>query len=287
MSFSSDLKKELSKVGNLANKELIREEIIGYLISGNTLVKDKVIKFSTESDYNINRFGKLLNNLEGVDYGIRMFGNTYSILVDQKDVEKAINIELPYVLKNENQEVMKNIIRGAYLGSGSINNPEFKYHIEFTVRLRENANYIQKSLQEFGIKVGIVTKKDKFMLYSKDGGEVSKILALLGANKTVLKYEEIRVERDMNNKVNRMVNCEAGNLNKTINASIKQTEAIKKLKANGEFEKLEDTFKEIANLRLEHPNANYTELGLMLKEPVGKSGAAYRLKMIMRAADGK
>ena len=91
----------------------------------------------------------------------------------------------------------------------------------------------------------------------------------------------------MNNKINRLVNCESANLNKTMNASIEQIEAIKKLKENHKFEKLPENLKEIATLRINNPNANLTELGKMLKEPVGKSGVNYRLKKIMEIANEK
>ena len=115
----------------------------------------------------------------------------------------------------------------------------------------------------------------------KDGEEISKTLALLGANKSVLKFEEIRVKREMNNKVNRLVNCETANMNKTMNASIEQIEIIRRLKQNGEFEKLEEPLKEIAELRLQNPSASLIELGKMLKTPIGKSGVNYRLKKVM------
>ena len=91
----------------------------------------------------------------------------------------------------------------------------------------------------------------------------------------------------MNNKINRIVNCETANLNKTINASIEQIEAIKKLKKNNEFEKLDDSLKKIAELRLLNPNASLVELGKLLDEPVGKSGVNYRLKKIMEIANEK
>ena len=91
----------------------------------------------------------------------------------------------------------------------------------------------------------------------------------------------------MNNKINRIVNCETANLNKTINASIEQIEAITKLKDSGNFERMDDSLKEIAQLRVENPNASLIELGKMLKKPVGKSGVNYRLKKIMEIANGK
>ena len=151
----------------------------------------------------------------------------------------------------------------------------------------ENAQKIVEYLQMYGIKSSIIEKKKGFAIYFKDGEEISKFLALVGANKSVLKFEEIRVQREMNNKINRIVNCESANLNKTINASIEQIEAIKKLKKNHKFENLDDNLKEIAELRLKNPNASLIELGQMLSQPVGKSGVNYRIKKIMEIANGK
>ena len=125
------------------------------------------------------------------------------------------------------------------------------------------------------------SNSEEYTIYLKDGEEISKTLALLGANKSVLKFEEIRVKREMNNKVNRLVNCETANMNKTMNASIEQIEIIRKLKQNGKFEKLEEPLKEIAELRLQNPSASLIELGKMLKTPIGKSGVNYRLKKVM------
>ena len=186
-----------------------------------------------------------------------------------------------------NLEQVKWLIRGAYLGSGSINNPERKYHLEIGISKKNNAEKIVEYLKNYDIKSNIIEKKSEYAIYLKDGEEISKLLALLGANKSVIRFEEIRVQREMNNKINRIVNCETANLNKTINASIEQIEAIKKLKKNNEFEKLDDSLKKIAELRLLNPNASLVELGKLLDEPVGKSGVNYRLKKIMEIANEK
>ena len=111
-------------------------------------------------------------------------------------------------------------------------------------------------------------------------------MALIGAAKAVMKFEDIRIQKEMRGKVNRLVNCETANLNKTINASIEQIAAIRKLQENGEFKKLDDNLKEIALLRLENPDMSLIELGKKLKVPIGKSGVNYRLKKIMEIANG-
>jgi len=281
MSFSTELKEELSKTENLSNKEAVKYELLGYLISSNISKEKNKIKFSTENEYNINRFSRLLSNMGINNYDISIQGKLFTITTKAKEVQE-IQSE-----KELSAEQIRWIIKGIYLGAGSMNNPEKKYHLEVGMSQKSEAEKVVGYLQLFDIKSNMIEKNNQYAIYLKDGEEISKFLALLGANKSVLRYEEIRVQREMNNKINRIVNCETANLNKTINASIEQIEAIRKLKDSGNFEKMEDTLKEIAELRLENPNASLIELGKMLKKPVGKSGVNYRLKKIMEIANGK
>lgn len=294
MSFSSDIKQELNKNSNLANKDIVKQELIGYLLSGNTSVgKDKKIKFSTESDYNINRFSKLLTNLN-INHDINISGKTFCVTIKTKEIDwieiKEDNIiiedkkeETPKT--KETEEYQKALIRGLFMGAGSINNPENKYHLEMIVANKESLKQIKTILENLGIQIKTLNTKQKYSLYLKEGEEISKFLALIGANKAVMQFEDIRIQREMRGKVNRLVNCESANLNKTINASIEQIAAIKKLKEMKKFNKLDDNLKEIANLRLENPDMPLSELGKLLKDPVGKSGVNYRLKKIMEIAN--
>ena len=281
MSFSTELKEELSKTENLSNKEAVRYELLGYLISSNISEEKNKTKFSTENEYNINRFSRLLSNMKINNYDISIQGKLFTITANTKDLKL---IEYSQKLSIEQ---IKWLIKGIYLGAGSINNPEKKYHLEIGIAQKSDAEKVIEYLKNFDIKSNVIEKNNEYAVYLKDGEEISKFLALIGANKSVLKFEEIRVQREMNNKINRIVNCETANLNKTINASIEQIEAIKKLKANGKFEKMDEPLKEIAELRLANPNASLIELGKMLKNPVGKSGVNYRLKKIMEIANGK
>lgn len=291
MSFSSEIKQELNKSNKLANKELIKYELMGYLISKNIDMIDKnTIKFSTESDYNINRFSKLLSNLE-INHDINVTGKNFTITLKKNKIEDIVEInEEKILLKEEiekevNKEKLENIIIGIFMGAGSINNPEKKYHLEVDFKNNENLNKIEQILQKLGVNAKKMITDKKQSIYIKEGEEISKFLALIGANKAVMKFEDIRIQKDMRGKVNRLVNCETANLNKTINASIEQISAIKKLKANGKFNKLSDNLKEIANLRLENPDMSLIDLGQQLKQPVGKSGVNYRLKKIMEIAN--
>ena len=288
MSFSSDIKQELNKNSNLANKNIVKQELVGYLISGNiNIVNNKEIKFSTESDYNINRFSKLLTNLN-INHSIDMVGKNFVITLKTKEIDFVEYDKGTVKIKEvpENQEEKKAIIRGTFMGAGSINNPEREYHLEMEVTNEQNMNIVLKLLLEFGIKAKYMEAKNKYYIYLKEGEEISKFLALIGAAKAVMKFEDIRIQKEMRGKVNRLVNCETANLNKTINASIEQIAAIRKLQENGEFKKLDDNLKEIALLRLENPDMSLIELGKKLKVPIGKSGVNYRLKKIMEIANG-
>ena len=288
MSFSSDIKQELNKNSNLANKNIVKQELVGYLISGNiNIANNKEIKFSTESDYNINRFSKLLTNLD-INHSIDMVGKNFVITLKTKEINFVEYDKGTVKIKEvpENQEEKKAIIRGTFMGAGSINNPEREYHLEMEVTNEQNMNVVLKLLLEFGIKAKYMEAKNKYYIYLKEGEEISKFLALIGAAKAVMKFEDIRIQKEMRGKVNRLVNCETANLNKTINASIEQIAAIRKLQENGEFKKLDDNLKEIALLRLENPDMPLIELGKKLKVPIGKSGVNYRLRKIMEIANG-
>ena len=281
MSFSSEVKEELSKINTLSDKTLVKCELLGYLLTNNTsFINEKILRYATESEYNINRFSKLLSNLK-IDHQITIEGNTFVITVKLK--------ELPFVLKidelEKKEENKKSMIRGAFLGSGSMNNPENGYHLEIGFLDTNNRDELQKILKtDFDINTKKLNTSNKKSIYIKDGEEISKLLALMGASKGLLKFEDIRVQKDMRGKVNRLVNCETANLNKTINASIEQIEAIHKLQKENRFNMLDDNLKEIAILRLENPDMSLIELGKKLKNPIGKSGVNYRLKKIIDIA---
>lgn len=287
MSFSAQVKETLSKISNLVNKEIVKFELIGYLISNNTVYKNGKITYKTENEYNINRFSKLLSNLNMQNYKIDIKGNNYIITSPKIDCISEIIYsyeDIEYVGKETTEELLRAIIRGAFLGAGSVNNPESKYHLEIILSTENNAEKVIEILSNFTIQVKKLERKNGCSIYLKDGEEISKLLALIGANSSVLKFEEIRVLRDIKNNINRKVNCETANLNKTVNAAVKQIDAIKKLKQTGEFENLSENLKEIAILRLENPDASLIELGEMLKNPIGKSGVNHRLKQIENLA---
>ena len=282
MSFSSEVKEELSKMNNLANKKCVKLEFLGYSKTINVIIVENSLRFSTESEYNINRFGKLLNNLELSKFDIELQGKNYVITVKSKKLEEILNLNK---ISMENDIEEKAFVRGCFLGSGSINNPENKYHLEIIFREKEDANFVIKIIKNYDINFKLLEKENRYSIYSKDGEMISKFLAFIGASRQVLKFEDIRVYRHIKNSVNRKVNCETANLDKTISAAIKQIEAIKLIKKKGKFSELPENLKEIADLRVANPETSLVELGKMLEVPIGKSGVDHRLKKIIDIAD--
>lgn len=275
MSFSSNVKEELSKLSTLKDKQSVKAELIGYLITNNINIDEKNIRFSSKSEYNINRFSKLLSNLNVMNHEIDIQGEIYTISLKKTDLQEKINLEDKSIILKDNINMQlkdeiytKSIVRGAFLGGGSINNPENKYHLEIIFSLEENAKYIANILKNYEIECKILNKSHCYSLYSKEGETISNLLAFIGASSSVLKFEEIRVVRDMRNNVNRLVNCETANLNKIINASLKQIEDIKLIKEKNKFKNLSKNLQEIAELRLKNPEASLIELGNMLEVPV-------------------
>ena len=279
MSFSYEVKEELSKLNNLANKKQVKAELLGYLMSNNVSTEKKKLKFSTENSYNINRFNKLLSNTN-IPFQIDIQGKVYTI----RFVPSKLLPQKEEIVEYEEEE-KKALIRGLFMGSGMINDPNKNYHLEILFQYPETISSILPILQEFGIQMKILDSKDRYSIYTKDGEEISKMLALIGANKSVLKYEEIRVIREMKNNVNRIVNCETANLNKTVNAAMKQIEDIKLLQEKGKYESLPEHLKEVAVIRLKHPELSLVEIGNKLTPPIGKSGVSYRLQAISKLAE--
>lgn len=316
MSFSSDLKEELSKIGNLNKKDEVKYELIGYLISKNASVVKNNVRYATESEYNINRFSKLLRNLE-IDNNIEFDGKSFIITfkvknlieevevvenqleiksnVDFEDIKKILSGQSEKLIQNEkdiknnkliiieNDNYKRAIIRGAFLGAGSINNPSRTYHLEINLSTKDNMEFLDEILKQCNIRCKKLENNNS--IYLKDGEEISAIIALFGASSSVLKFEDIRVQKEMNGKVNRIVNCQSANLNKTLNASVEQIDAIRRLQQSNKFNNLDDNLKEIALIRLEYPDMSLVELGKKLKEPLGKSGVNYRLKRIIKIAE--
>ena len=294
MSFSSEVKEELSKLTNLANNQMVKYEFLGYLFTSSVGLEKSKLKFTTENEYNINRFSKLISNLQYQNYEIEMIGKNFCITLNQKlelpevsyqENKIVINQEIVEKMIKEDEALAKALVRGCFLGGGSITNPKNTYHLEIHFSEQKNVGMIENILTYYEITFGKMKKTRSFSLYMKDGDEISKFLALIGASRSVLKFEEIRVYRDIRNQVNRKVNCETANLNKTVNAALQQIENIQYLQSIGKLAKLSEPLQEIAKARLENPEASLTELGNMLVKPIGKSGVNHRFQAIEKIVE--
>lgn len=160
----------------------------------------------------------------------------------------------------QDEQLARLLIREAFIEKGFINDPNKEYHLEILFKSKKKVEHLKEVINNLGIDIKSTKKGTNYMLYLKEGEEISSFLALMGASKAMLRFEEIRVIKDTRNNINRLVNCETANLNKTVNASVKQIEDINKLKRNKKFENLPDNLKEVANLRLQNPDATYEEL---------------------------
>lgn len=185
----------------------------------------------------------------------------------------------------QDEQLARLYIREAFIKSGSINNPSKKYHLQIMFKENKKAEEMRLLLENFNINAKIIKKDKEYMLYIKDGEEISDFLALIGANNSVLRFEEVRVIKETRNEINRIVNCETANLNKTINASVKQIEDINFIKKMKKFSSMPYSLKEIAQVRLENPDMPLAELGKQLENPISKSGVNHRLKKISEIAE--
>jgi len=186
---------------------------------------------------------------------------------------------------DQEEQIARVHIRENFLQHGSVSEPEKKYHLEIVLNNKKSAEDLLEILRKYKLNFNIIERRKKQVLYIKNGEDISKFLAFIGANSSVLRFEEVRVMKEMRNNVNRKVNCETANLEKTVNAAIKQVEAIKYLQKINKFDDLEEGVKQIAILRVENPDSSIENLGTMLDKKISKSGANHRLKKIIEIAD--
>ena len=176
-------------------------------------------------------------------------------------------------------------IRGTFLSSGSISDPEKGYHFEIVCPDRGKAEQLQGIIRSFHVEAKIVVRKKSYVVYVKEGAQIVDMLAVMEANVALMDLENIRILKEMRNSVNRKVNCETANINKTVSAAVKQLEDITYLRDQIGFENIPKGLVEAALARLEHPEATLKELGESLNPPVGKSGINHRLRKLSEMAD--
>ncbi len=207
------------------------------------------------------------------------------VLTDRQDSGGAIGLN--YCIPDkmvENRCCGRAYIRGAFLGGGSVSDPGKAYHLEFVTSSGYHAKGLRNLVNRFGLNAKIVERKGNFVVYIKEGGQVVDMLNIMGAHNALLEFENTRVYKDLRNNVNRIVNCETANLTKTIHASVKQIENIKRIKNAKGLNSLPLNLREVAELRLNYPDASLKELGQMLVPTLGKSGVNHRLRRIEELA---
>lgn len=174
----------------------------------------------------------------------------------------------------------KAYMRGAFMARGSISNPEGHYHLEIITNDEAHALGLSSLLNQFNLKSKVSTRKNFFVVYLKESEHIFEFLALIGAHQALFEFENIRILKGMRNQVNRIVNCETANLNKTVDAAVRQMENIKLIEQTIGLQALPDNLKQVAEKRLLYPDLSLKELGEMLTPPIGKSGVNHRLRKI-------
>ncbi len=175
-------------------------------------------------------------------------------------------------------------LRGAFLAVGSVTNPEKGYHFEIPCEEKEQADIIMDCIKSFDIEPKCVKRKKYYVAYLKDGSMIVDILNVMGAHISLMNMENVRILKDMRNSVNRRVNCETANINKTVSAAVKQIEDIMYIDRIKGIKSLPDNLRMIAELRMDEPDMSLKDLGELLNPPIGKSGVNHRLRKISEIA---
>jgi len=205
-------------------------------------------------------------------------------ILQESDKGLRLNYKLPYHLVKKSC-CKKAYIRGVFLGGGSISDPEKTYHLELVTNNEDFAEDIKELLNHYELGAKVVIRKGNHVVYLKEGEHIVNFLNIIGAHNALLSLENVRIYKEMRNNVNRIVNCETANLDKTLNASLRQIENIKYIKDTIGLDKLPAGLAEIAELRLEYRESSLKELGEMMSPAIGKSGVNHRLRKLDQIAE--
>ena len=309
MSFSSKVKGEICRYSDISKEEALAELSAIMKVSGTIAFSGLGLSFriTTENPASAKLIFLLLKEHFNI-HSILMVkksnslkkNNIYMVVIDEsmgvrellsttgifKEVDGIMNLD--YSIEKEmieSDETKRAYIRGAFLGGGSISNPEKTYHLEFVTHSEEYANELCKLINSFGLNSKVIQRKNSHIIYIKEGEQIVDLLNILGAHTCLLELENIRIKKEMRNNVNRLVNCETANLSKTVNAAVRQVESIELIKASVGLQRLPKNLQEIAELRLQYPEESLKELGEMLDPPIGKSGVNHRLRKIEKIAE--
>lgn len=318
MSFSKDVKEELSH--RLSNaRHCLLAELAAILSFEGQLVCSKsgnYIRLQTENLMAARKYFTLMRKTFNINIDVSVKTNiasknkrTYIIIVRRQDeidrilqatklsesifISQAKADKESHIMRlglakpeiTQNSCCKRAFIRGAYLSSGSMSNPKKAYHLEFDVAQLDKALQLKELIQAFHIDAKIVKRKNNHVVYIKEGSQIVDLLNVMEAHVALMNLENVRILKEMRNQVNRQVNCEAANISKIVAAASKQMEDILYIKEHMGFGDLADGLKEIAQLRIDYPEASLKELGAMLSPPIGKSGVNHRLRKLSMIAD--
>ncbi len=306
MSFSSDCKDELIRI-RVRNPEQRLCQLAGatFTAGGIRISKRPALFYHTENPGTAKHIASIALSLYDADavveekrvehrrkpiYEITLSGKEIDRLMQDSGamVQTENGIRLmseipPCVFANE--ENKRAFLRGCFLGSGSCVDPKRGYHMELVFRSRPVADAAAQIIRDFNLPAKIsVRNGDRFLVYLKDGDDVSGMLALIGASSSALALENVRVEKDMRNYINRTNNCESANLDKQVVASIRQQAAIALIDRKIGLRSLPQSLQQAAQLRVSHPDASVQELADLAE--IQKSGMYHRLDRLMKIAEG-
>lgn len=303
MSFSADVRNELARIqpekeccskaelaALLLNKSSIDMSNQTYIMTvetDNPAIARKIYKYLKEiykfrSTVKINEKTKFRKSRS---YIVNTFLNSADLLSLNEIIVVENNTINPRFNNVAKSCCKRAYLRGLFLSRGFINRPEGNYHLELNMSYAKLANEIQKILNNFGVEAKIIKRKRSLLLYVKESEQIADFLRIVEANQALLEFENIRILKSMRNSVNRHVNCETANLAKTIDAAVRQTELIDRLVKHRGLESLPFQLRDLALLRLDHPESTLKELGEMLDPPLSKSGVAYRMRRLEKIAE--
>jgi DNA-binding protein WhiA len=221
-------------------------------------------------------------------YIVRLVENGKNVLEDLNILEEGLSFNHGISKRlTKNKCCKRSYLRGAFLAGGSVNNPETSsYHLEIFSLYEEHNQSLCDLMNTFQLNAKPLERKKGFITYLKEGEKITEFLNVIGAHSALLHFEDVRIVRDMRNSVNRLVNCETANLNKTVGASLRQVENIRFIKDTVGLEILPEKLREIAELRVIHQDVPLKELGEMVTSgKISKSGINHRLRKIEEIAN--
>ena len=310
MSFSGKIKEELAQHYAKARHCNLAELSALVHMSG-SFEKDGygrcILKLHTENDGVARKCFTLLQKIFNIEpeVSIRQHQKPqktriYNVLVPKH--EDALRVLQALKLIDGHMEIRENLtaadnillqrtcckrafIRGAFLSTGSMSDPNKSYHFEIVCSSEAKARQIQELIGSFDMDAKIVCRKRYFVVYLKEGAQIVDLLNVMEAHVALMDLENVRILKEMRNSVNRKVNCETANINKTVSAAVKQLADITYIRDTVGLDYLPELLSEVAQVRLEMPDATLKELGENLSHPVGKSGVNHRLRKISAVAE--